>query len=358
MYAEFFCMLFEYLLYLLTMNEDLLHLAIENLGKNLSIDIKYEIQYDFLQKDNYQIDGKLVFLNEIPFKEFSIEMKNNLSLSVLSHLIELNEKINNLLVVSDYISKPLKEKLKHKNISYLDAAGNFFLKKENLFFYIETNKTNRNNFKKTNKAFSPAGLKVIYNLLIVPNLLTKSYRDIAEQSTVSIHTVGKVIKELLRDGYIIKESEKSYIIRDKERLFQDWVTLFNKVLRPKLKHRKYQAHDKSKDFFTSDREINYDSLGGELAAQILTDYLIAENIYFYTEESFLELSKEHKLIPFESGNVTLIEKFWKSEKSSKQLTVHPILVYADLLDNPTPRNIETAQLLFQKHIKDYVKTTL
>ncbi|PIY07706.1 MAG: hypothetical protein COZ18_16085 [Flexibacter sp. CG_4_10_14_3_um_filter_32_15] len=341
------------------MNKDLLHLAIENLGKNLSIDIKYEIEYEFLQKDNYQIDGKLVFLNEIPFKEFSIEMKNNLSLSVLSHLIKLNEKINNLLVVSDYISKPLKEKLRQKNISYLDAAGNFYLKKENLFIYIETNKTNRNNFKKINKAFSPAGLKVIYNLLIVPNLLTKSYRDIAEQSTVSIHTVGKVIKELLRDGYIIKESEKNYIIRDKERLFQDWVTLFNKVLRPKLKQKNYESLKNKQELFDSVKQNDkMDSVGGELAAQILTDYLIAENIYFYTEDAFLDISKEHRLIPSENGSVRLIEKFWKSEKSSKQLTVHTILVYADLLDNPTPRNIETAQLLFQKHIKDYVKTTL
>ncbi|WP_338769046.1 type IV toxin-antitoxin system AbiEi family antitoxin [Bernardetia sp. ABR2-2B] len=341
------------------MNKDLLHLAIENLGKNLSVDIKYEIEYEFLQKDNYQIDGKLVFLNEIPFKEFHIEMKNNLSLSVLSNLIKLNEKITNLLVVSDYISKPLKEKLRHKNISYLDAAGNFYLKKENLFIYIETNKTNRNNFKKTNKAFSPAGLKVIYNLLTVPNLLTKSYRDIAEQSTVSIHTVGKVIKELLRDSYIIKESEKNYIIKDKERLFQDWVTLFNKVLRPKLKQKSYESLKNKQELFDSVKQNGkMDSIGGELAAQILTDYLIAENIYLYTEDTFLELSKEHRLIPSENGNVMLIEKFWKSEKSSKYLTVHPILVYADLLDNPTPRNIETAQLLFQKHIKDYVKTTL
>lgn len=348
-------MLFEYLLYLHTMNEDLLHLAIENLGKNLSIDIKYEIEYEFLQKDNYQIDGKLLFLNEMPFKEFSIEMKNNLSLSVLSNLIKLNVKINNLLVVSDYISKPLKEKLRDKNISYLDAAGNFYLKKGNIFIYIETNKTSKNNFKKTNRAFSPAGLKVIYSFLTIPNLLTKSYRDIAEQSTVSIHTVGKVIKELLRDGYIVKADENNYVIRDKERLFQDWVTLFNKVLRPKLKQRKYQSLKKNQELFTSLKENSEnDSIAGELAAQILTNYLIAENVCLYTEKSFLEISKQNKLIPSENGTVTLIEKFWKTQESNNQIRVNPILVYTDLLDNPTPRNIETAQLIF----KNYVKTTL
>ena len=344
-------MLFGFLLYLLTMNTDLLHLAIENLGKNLSIDIKY----DFLQEYDSKIDGKLSFLNGIPYKEFSVEIKNNLGLSKLANLIELNEQTDNFLLLSDYISKPLKEKLRQKNISYIDAAGNFFLKKEKTFIYIETNQTNRNNFKKSNRAFSPAGLKVIYSLLTVPNLLVKSYRDIAEQSTVSIHTVGKVIKELLRDSYIVKATENSYTIRDKERLFQDWVTLFNKILRPKLKQRKYKSLKKNQELFASLKQsTKNDSIGGELAAQMVTDYLIAENIYFYTEESFLEISKQNKLIPSESGNVVLIEKFWKTQESNNQITVNPILVYADLLDNPTPRNIETAQLIY----KNYVATTL
>ncbi len=340
------------------MNEDLLHLAIENLGKNLSTDI----EYNFLKEENSKINGKLLFLNGIPCKEFSVDIKSNLSLSKLHNLIDLNEQIDNLLIVSDYISKPLKEKLRQKNVSYLDAAGNFYLKNSTTFIYVETNNTNRDSFKKSNKAFSPAGLKVIYSLLIVPNLLTKSYRDIAEQSTVSIHTVGKVIKELLRDRYIVKENENNYIIKNKERLFQDWVTLFNKILRPKLKQKKYKSLKSNEELFTSlEQNIKIgqnDTIGGELAAQILTDYLIAESVHLYTEKSFLELSKQHKIIPSENGNVTLIEKFWKSEESNKQITINPILVYANLLDNPTPRNIETAQLLFQKNIQDYVKATL
>lgn len=344
-------MLFEFLLNLHTMNEDLLYTAIENLSKHLTS----AINYDFTKNENHKsIDGKLSFKSKFLSQSFSVLFKSNLSISNLSDLVDLSNQFENFIIVSDYISKPLKENLIKKEISYIDTAGNTFIKTKTIFIYIETNKNNRDSFKKKNRAFSPAGLKVVFKLLTELDLISKPYRDIAKEANVSIDTISKVIKELLRDSYVVKADENTYKIRDKERLFQDWVTLFNKNLRPKLKQKSYKTLKNIQDFIPLENTMNYDSLGGELAAQLLTNYLIAENTYLYTEKSFLELAKQHRLIPSEDGNITLIEKFWNTSELSTQLTVNPILVYADLLNNPTPRNIETAQLLYKK----YVATTL
>lgn len=330
------------------MKKDILYNAIEN----FTINSKFNLEFDSLPNKNNDLGGKLNLIMDNNEFDFMFEIKKNLTLSKLPSLQYYLDGKNNIILISDYIPKLVKEHLKEKNISYLDTSGNAFITNgKSVFIYLETNKTLKFSSKKSNRAFSKSGLKVIYQILINKEIINMPYRYIGQASKVSIDTVGKVFKELLRDKYLIQIREKEFKIQNKERLIQEWTTVFNRVLRPKLRQRNF----KPKDFTLS--ELLYipslNSIGGELAAEFLSNYLIAENAIIYTDRPFIDIAREFNLIPATDGSITLVEKFWTDEQTNyKEITVNPILVYADLLNDPKPRNLETAKMIYDKDVKN------
>lgn len=329
------------------MKKDIIYTALENFQENTLLSVK--VNFENLNTDNpIRYDGAML-IESLTNSSFNIEVKQNLTLSKASSISSLPNK-KETVFISDYIPKSMKEFLRKEKYSYIDGAGNAFIIKDNLFIFIETNKNLRNAFQSSNRSFSKSGLKVIYQLLTNPEIINMPYRDIGKRSKVSIDTVSKVFKELLKAKYIIKVEEKEYKIANKENLISEWVTFYNKILRPKLKQRKYNI--KQENLSNLSKVCHKETLGGELAGELLTNYLIAENAIIYTDLAFVDVMKEFKLIPSPDGNVTLIEKFWNTvDMESEKICVHPLLVYADLLNDPRPRNIETANLIY----KDYVQ---
>lgn len=335
------------------MEEDILYMAIDNFTTNSNLNIEVKDLYTDKKQDQ-GCDGVLsLFTSQMKF-DFVFEIKKRFTLSKLSKTFIPSTSFTSIILISDYIPKPVKEFLKEKNISYLDTAGNAFItNNEELYIYVETNKNIPLTPQKSSRAFSKSGLKVIYQLLINEKTLNTPYRYIGEVSQVSIDTVRRVLKELQRDQFIVKINKKKSKLQNKERLFQEWVILFNRVLRPKLKQKKFDAKN-----FTNIRLLinvsNPSSIGGELAGEMLSNHLIAQNAILYTDKSFFDLARKLELRPNTKGAITFIEKFWKNSTTNNKKTVHSILVYADLVNNPTPRNLETAKLIYDKYVKTFL----
>ncbi|MGH1339080.1 MAG: type IV toxin-antitoxin system AbiEi family antitoxin [Aureispira sp.] len=333
------------------MDEDILHSALEKLSSTTEPNLQVETSLRNSDKGSY--DGQLKLTLDTLEVNFVFKIKKRLSLSSLPLLNKHTSPKEDFLLISDYISKPSRKHLKERKISYLDTSGNIFItNRAGMYIYVETNNSNPFITKKTSNAFSKAGLKVIFQLLINEKILNEPYRYIAKASQVSLDTVRRILKELRKERYIIQVNAEQLKLQHKERLLQEWTTLFNRVLRPKLKQRTF----KSKNFSGLKNLSSHPnvSIGGELAGEILSNYLIAENVIFYTNASFIKVAKDLQLMPSTNGagSVTLVEKFWKTE--TDKAIIPPILAYADLLNNPIPRNLETAQIIYKKHVQNTV----
>lgn len=332
------------------MEKDILYYAMENFSANSNSELELELFDGTL---NNALDGKFRLKTLGRIVDFAFTVKEKLT---LSKLLQIKEKIklNNLLLVSDYIPESAKNYLKDENISYLDAAGNAFITNNNyIFVYIETKKKLSLSSTKPNRAFSKSGLKVIYQMLINEELVNKPYRNIGRCANVSIDTVGKVFRGLLNKQFLIRLDKKKFKLQNKEKLLQEWTILFNRVLRPKLRQRTFKLSNTSIKEVLNDAAPN--SVGGELAAEFLTDYLIPEQGFIYTDQPFVVVARKLELRPDDNGSITIIEKFWKDDlDENTKIIVHPILVYADLLNDPKPRNLEAAKIIYDK----YVRTTL
>lgn len=282
---------------------------------------------------------------------FYVVVKTKFVLSQILMLKETVKDIKNFVLITDYITTQAKELLKANDINYIDTIGNIYLKTNSFFVFVEINKTNRTVSKTINRAFKAAGLKVVFQFLVNSECVNLPYRQIADRANVAIDTVGKVIKELLRDNYIVKKDSKNYQVTDKKRLFEDWATNFNKNLKPKLIQKKYRFLHKDTEFKTIVLpESTY--WGGAYAAEIITNYLDANTGLIYTDLDFSEVMKDIKLLPDSNGNITIIEKFWTSNEMKN--TVHPMLVFADLIAENNPRYLETANLIYKNYVENYL----
>ena len=325
------------------MEQEILNLAIENLSSISDLMIEVAHMYE---SSKHLYDGELkIFYNDSSFSlPFIVTRKIP---TAKLPFIDKNLSEHGI-VIFEYASKVVKAQLRNLDINYIEASGNAYITHSGIYVFVDTNKRVKLEESDSNAAFSKTGLKVIYHLLNDTNCINYSYRKLGEISGVSIDTVGRVYRELVRDKYLVKINSRKYKILDFDRLFKDWVTLFNKTLRPKLKKRSFK--------FANEQPLHAllatnfkGKIGGELAAEKLSNFNIAENANIYVEGSLVELALELGLRPDKDGKITMIEQFWKDNPDDQGRFVGLPLLYADLISNPKPRNLETAKLIFDKY---------
>ena len=265
------------------MEKDILYKAIQKVN-DLGV-FECNILGVNISQGKREIDAQVMLRNDNQKWNYNVEIKTKIVPAQITTLMSKIEGLQPYLIVSEYITTKAKKILRNHNISYIDTAGNIFLRGENLYVLIETNKTNRNKLTVGNRAFSKAGLKVVYQFLINPDYINKPYRFIGNYAKVTIDTVRIVLQGLLKGKYIIQVNEKEYQFLNRSKLFQEWVTAFNKTLRPKLKQTRYAPLNKKmnwKKIKLSDQAY----WGGAVAAEIVTDDLIADKIIVYTDLPF------------------------------------------------------------------------
>ena len=261
------------------------------------------------------------------------------------------------LLVADYINPNMAERLKEEEVQFIDTVGNAYINAGPLYVYV---KGNRNKQKTKNKkeakrrAFTQTGLKVIYAFLCNPGLVRAPYREIAEKADVALGTVGWVVGDLKEMGYLIDRGDrKNRRLYEYIELLDKWAEMYPGTLRPKQVIGEFK-----KDVATDMKQVNieeYDAYwGGEVAGAEYTGYLKVEiDTIYVPENNKTELIRNLKL--FKGGNekygiVKLYKPFWKKPRKYNGY-VHPVLAYADLIATGDARNIETARMIKDEHIR-------
>ena len=89
----------------------------------------------------------------------------------------------------------------------------------------------------------------------------------------------------------------------------------------------------------------------------LINYLKPQDITIYVNrENYQKIIIENRLHKDIDGNIVFYERFWKMNGNTelKEL-VHPILIYADLLNTNNQRTLETAKVIYEEYINRYIR---
>jgi hypothetical protein len=286
------------------------------------------------------------------------EIKRAVTPATLGNTIhQLNLLGRQTLLITDYVTPPLAERLREQGIEFLDGAGNAYINQPNLFVWVKGQKpTTKPNAPETGRAFQPTGLQVVFAILCNSKNINLPYRELAEMAGAAHGTVGWVMADLQKLGYVRDLDGKRGTRRlfDPERLLPRWAEAYARQLRPRTLLARYYipAVDGWKDWPIAD----YGALwGGEPAAALLTDYIRPGILTIYADKIPAMLVARHKLLKQpEPGHTAVVEirhKFWDFFHDGPALpVVPPLLVYADLLATGDARCLETANVLYETYV--------
>lgn len=331
------------------MNEkEIVQYALTNLQKTGEIEAKW-----FDNAPNEVLDGTIdLTLNNRTIK-FGIEIKKELRNIHLPKLEVLAKDYRPFMVVAQSIFSKIKQELRKRNIAYLEANGNIYLNEKGTFLWLDANEPIAIKHRITNRAFTKTGLKVVYQFLLDDTWVNKTYREIAERTDTGIGNITNIFNGLKEEGFLIQLTKDTYMMEQKKRLLEKWITAFEKQLKPNLVIGTYRFVDNDNFFNWKNIELKQGETfwGGEPAGDIYTDYLRPEELTLYTTEPRNELMKNYRLVPDEGGNVKIYEKFWKADTEEKNV-VHPLLAYADLVTKGDRRCEETGEKIYNEHLQD------
>ena len=300
-------------------------------------------------------DGYLVIQIDNHMIRFATEVKHKASIHLSSQMAILREKQGDALLVAGHFPADVKEAFRRSEINYLDVAGNCFIKTGGHLLFIQGRKATVVT-SAIKPPFGKSGLRVLFTLLIRPDTINLSLRELAEQSGVSIGTAQSTIDYLKKSGYTVAVDAQRRKLVQLEKLREQWVSRYATALRPSLMLGRFRLpKDISPDNWQKLVVQSGTYWSGEAAADALTNTLRPGTLTLYTEEDQPGLRQKYRLLPDPNGSVDVYRLFWKATELTTDVpTVPPLLIYADLLATTEPRTLDVARHIYQ----DYVQHTI
>lgn len=328
------------------MQSKIVDIAIENLVKNTGIKAKYII------KDATNNESQIEFLFNNKRLVLNAQIRTEIRNHQLLGIADLNK--NHSIIVAKYFSPIIKQELRKLNVSYLDIAGNIYIKTKSEFIWIEGFSYSKSIEEKSGRAFKPAGLKLIFSLLENNQLINYSQREISKKAGIALGNTNYIVNELKDLQFIIKKNKKELLLRNKKELLSKWISAYEETLKPTLHIGNFRFLNDEDYLNWKDIKLNAElSLwGSEPAGSIYTKFLKPEIFTIYTNETRENLIKNYRLIPDPQGDVKCYKAFWNLMTEKNSNVVPPLLAYADLLNTGDKRNVETANRIYEKFLRN------
>lgn len=322
------------------MNEEIVHIALDNLAKETGIKGIWTNRQD--------IDGEVKLTINNQSLHYFVEVKKEVRPHQIAQLLKYQKQFTNVLLIAERIFPKVKAELRDLNFPYLEANGNIFIKKDPLWLWIDTNRRTDTKKETGNRAFTKTGLKVLFYLLLHKDNINHPQRLIAEETGVALGNIPLVMNGLKETGYLLQKDRKNYIWERKEELIDRWITEYEITLKPQLLMGRFHLPTHWQELELNEFE---EAWGGEPAGDILTNYLRPEEYTLFTKKNRTDFIKTYKLRPDQKGELKLYEMFWGMNHEQQHLTAPPLLVYADLKLKNNKRCRETAELIWNEHIR-------
>ena len=266
---------------------------------------------------------------------------------------ELGEHLADAILLTRYLTPAMARICQDLGLAFIDAAGNAFVKQGQVHILITGKKLARNTLRRNKpmRALSSTGLRVVFQLLVRPEALAMTVRELAALSGASIGSVSGVIADLKAQGFLAARGKTGLTLVDAHRLAEAWAVSYPLKLRPNLVVGRFQAP--TPDWWkAADLAPCKAQWSGEVAAAILTQEYGPATATLYASENPKGVVGRFRLKADPQGTVELLNAFWNPSGLDlpDPRTVPPLVAYADLLNLGDARAAEAAGWLDERYL--------
>ncbi|MET0285825.1 MAG: type IV toxin-antitoxin system AbiEi family antitoxin [Polyangiales bacterium] len=267
-----------------------------------------------------------------------------------------------LLLMSPYVSDPMGARLREAGLSYVDAGGNVSLTLAGDDGHAQhvalIQGQARTQAQVPDRAWRAESYQVLFTLLAEPALIEASVRAVAARAEVSTTPVLQVRERLIQSG-LVSPTKRSLrwgpaaMMKARD----VWIAGYHATLRPRLLIHRYRQRsgvatvDAQAELETRLREVSVDWRWGGAAASARVDgYYRSDITVVHVHAPDLspnELGRILRLVPDPNGSITLLQRpgkaaFQLEGDPMQTKVVHPLLVWAELLEEGNDRASEAA----------------
>ena len=282
--------------------------------------------------------------------EFQLEIKRtNLTYEVAREFVARTKAAPGppWLLLAPHVGRQMGTYLGDEGANYVDTAGNCRIKiGDDRFVIIEGRPAMRPTSR--GRGIGAPGHHVLFAILARPELLNAPVRTLAEAAGVGKTAAANLIARLREEGLIVTGRETRFL-PDPKILLDRWLAGYAAVVRPRILVGTYRTHDPTPEALedrvekTLGEKVTW-AWGGGVAAMRLTGYYRGLETVLHVDKAPPELPKLLRALPAEEGTLTVLRVPGRVAFEGKvPRTVHPLLVYTELLASGDPRAREAAQ---------------
>jgi hypothetical protein len=258
------------------------------------------------------------------------------------------------ILLAPYVGPQLGQHLRDNGANYLDIAGNCHLALgRNYLALIEGKRPVRPALPEC--GVRGPGHQVLFAILARPDLLDAPVRTLAAAAGVGKTAAADMLARLHSEGLVGTD-------RDGRRLLQPqivldrWLAGYTALVRPRLLIGRYRTSDADptaleKRVERTLRETTIWAWGGGAAAMRLTRHYRGIDTVLHVAEPIPDLPRRLRALPARDGPLTVMKVPGRvAFEGRKARTVHPLLVYTELLASGHERAREAARRIWDRYL--------
>jgi len=257
------------------------------------------------------------------------------------------------VLFAPYVGPEIGQYLRKNSVNYLDAAGNCFLViGKDYLALIEGKRPERQ--APPERGVRAAGHQVLFAILARPDLLDAPVRVLAEAAGVGKTAAAEMLTRLEAEGLVGADREGRRLLQP--RLVLDrWLAGYTAQVRPRLLLGRFRTNDPDPEALENRIENELGDAvawawGGGAAAMRLTRHYRGPETVLHLGEPLPNIGRRLKAIPTTGGPLIILGVPGRvAFEGAKPRTVHPLLVYTELLAAGHERAREAAEEVWNRY---------
>jgi len=260
----------------------------------------------------------------------------------------------NRLLFAPSISQQHGDRLEERGLGFVDRAGNCYLNVSGRHVARIQGKRAEPRAS-AEKAMRAPAYRALFALLAEPGLAAESVRALAEAAGVSRQAALDIRPRLSALGFLYASKRRfGWVQRTVPKAIDLFITGYVTTLRPQLQLGRYRTPASNPDELESSvtaalKATDGGRWGGGAAAMRLTRYYRGASTILHLQNAPADLLKRIKAVPDRNGPLELVRFPGPvALRGETQDTVHPLLVYAELMRENDERAREAAQDILER----------
>jgi len=285
---------------------------------------------------------------------FVRQLKSHISREMATHLALRYERLKPVLVLAPHVGSGVAATLTKSGINYLDAKGNCHISIPPFFLHLERTSA-KSTPSVTNSGIRGPGFQVLFAYLADPRLLCAPIRTVAEVAGVSRQPVLAMQHRLLNEKFILgSKARVQWHPRRREAALALWLQGYQTTVRTSLIAGSYRTRDQNPHSLEAQimKALAKEDFrwGGTAAGFRMTGDYRGERTVVHMNAGVPELAKRLRGLADPNGNLLFMRTFGSINWSPQRETVHPLLVYSEMLSDGSERAREAARALHDRYL--------